>query len=75
MKLCIVVKYAGWIAGIIGGILILLGVIGFFANLEILNVKRFSNFFWYANTILLFAIFCLIASYTCNCGACKDKQE
>jgi hypothetical protein len=36
------------------------GVIGFFTG-EFMNVVRFSNFFWFANTFALFGILNLVA--------------
>lgn len=69
MKLHLICKYAGMLSGGLAGLFMLFGVIGFFTG-EFLNVARFSNWFWFANTLLFFAIFCMLVFI-----GCKDKQE
>ncbi|MBC8486455.1 MAG: hypothetical protein H8D45_10495 [Bacteroidetes bacterium] len=52
-------KYAGLAAGALAALLILAGIIGFFSGV-FLNVNNFFNYFWFANTFLFFAIFCML---------------
>lgn len=54
-------KYLGLVSLVITGLLILGGVIGMYTG-EFLNVRRFSNFFWFANTFALFGILCMLVS-------------
>jgi preprotein translocase subunit SecD len=65
MKLHQIFRIAGLISGLIGAILIICGVIGFLTG-EFLGVIRFSNFFWYANTFLMFAIFASLVFIGCT---------
>lgn len=69
MNLKVICKYFGLLSGAIAILLVLAGVIGFLKG-EFLNVVRFSNFFWFANTFFLMAIFGIVTSI-----ACKDKSE
>lgn len=69
MKLSLICKYTGLLFGGLAGLFMLFGVIGFFTG-EFLGVARFSNWFWFANTLLLFAIFSILVFI-----GCKDKQE
>jgi uncharacterized membrane protein len=62
-------KFGGLISGTMGAIMIVLGFIGFFTG-EILNVRDYSNFFWFANPFLMLGIFGLVASI-----ACKGKEK
>jgi len=62
-------KFAGLISGVFGAVLIILGIIGFFAG-EILNVQNYYNFFWLANAFVMLGIFGLLASIVC-----KDKEK
>jgi len=64
-----IIKYAGLAAGALAALLILAGIIGFFSGV-FLNVGNFFNYFWFANTFLFFAIFCMLVFI-----ACKDKEE
>lgn len=54
-----IIKYVGLASGALAALLILAGVIGFFTG-EFLNVKHFVWFFWAANTLLFFGIFCIL---------------
>lgn len=49
--------------------MIILGFIGYFTG-EILNVRNYSNFFWFANPFLMLGIFGMVAHI-----ACKDKEK
>lgn len=69
MKLNQLFKFAGLLVGTAGAIMILFGFIGYFVG-PFLNVQNFANFFWYANPLLMFGIFGLLASF-----ACKDKEK
>ncbi|MCD4735025.1 MAG: hypothetical protein K8R53_03190 [Bacteroidales bacterium] len=69
MKLHLLCKYLGLITGGFAGLLLIAGIIGYFSG-EFLNVTRFTNFFWFANSFLFFAIFCMVVNI-----ACKDKKE
>jgi hypothetical protein len=53
-------KYLGYIFGIIGGLFILSGIIGYFTG-EFLKVRNFTWFFWAANTFIMFGIFAMVA--------------
>jgi hypothetical protein len=53
-------RILGLASGLLGGILILLGVIGFLIGDEFLGVRNFYNWFYIANSFLFFAIFCLV---------------
>lgn len=59
MKLDQLFKYLGLISLLITGLLIIGGVISMYTG-EFLNVKRFSNFFWFANTFALFGILSIL---------------
>ncbi len=69
MKLHLIFKYTGLLVGTLGAIMIVLGFIGFFAG-EILNVANYSNFFWFANPLLIFGIFGMVAHI-----AFKDREK
>lgn len=69
MKLNVICKYTGLFFGGLAALFMLFGVIGFFTG-EFLGVVRFSNWFWFANTFLLFAIFSILVFI-----GCKEKQE
>jgi hypothetical protein len=53
-------KYVGLISGIIGGLFLLAGIIGYFTD-EFLNVRNFTWFFWAANTFIMFGIFGMVS--------------
>jgi hypothetical protein len=72
MKLNTILNYLGWAAGIAGGLLVLGGVIGFLTGGPFLGVANFYNFFYFANSFLLFAIFLVAATRCCCC--CKDDK-
>jgi hypothetical protein len=55
-------------AGILAIIFMIGGLISFFTG-EFLHVKRFANFFWFANSFLLLGIFGMVVYI-----ACKDKE-
>ncbi|MBM3436580.1 MAG: hypothetical protein FJY07_10240 [Bacteroidetes bacterium] len=69
MKLHQICKYAGFIAGGIGALFIIGGIIGYFIG-EFMGVRNFSWFFWAANTFIYFGIFALVGYI-----ACKDKAD
>jgi len=69
MKLHLIFKYIGMLAGIVGMVMILLGTIGFFSG-EIFNVRYFANYFWFANIFFVFGIFGMVVYI-----ACKDKEK
>lgn len=69
MKLHLFFKFAGMIAGLFGAIMILLGIIGFFAG-EIFSVQNYSNFLWYSVPFLMFGIFGMVVHI-----ACKDVEK
>lgn len=60
MKIDQICKYMG-LASLVGTALLLVGGLISFYTGEFLNVKRFSNFFWFANTFALFGILCFVA--------------
>ena len=68
MKLHIAFKYIGLAAGILAILFMIGGTISFYTG-EFLNVLRFSNFFWFANPLLLLGIFGMVVHI-----ACKDKD-
>jgi hypothetical protein len=69
MKLNLLFKYAGLVAGIAGAVIMLLGIIGFFAG-EILSVSNYYNFFWLANAFFVAGIFGMVAHI-----ACRDREK
>ena len=71
MKLHQFFRFAGLASGILSVILMICGAIGFLTG-EFLGVIRFSNFFWFANTFLLFAIFASLVFIGCTI---KEKFE
>jgi len=73
MKLCKILNYLGWAAGIAGGLLVIGGVIGFLIGGTFLGVANFYNYFYFANSFMLFAIFAVAATRSCCC-CCKDDK-
>jgi len=61
-------KYGGLLAGILGTLLILAGIIGYFTG-GFLNVRNFTWFFWAANSFIMLGIFGLVGYI-----ALKEKQ-
>ncbi len=61
-----------WIAGIIGGIIMLLGIIDFFFHAQLFTVVKAVNYFNTANSFLLLAILCTLYHYNCTC---KDEKK
>ncbi|MBU2652193.1 MAG: hypothetical protein KKA81_14790 [Bacteroidetes bacterium] len=51
-----IAKLISWMAGTAGGLLLLGGVIAFFAGGEFLGVKNHFNWFFVANSFFLLAI-------------------
>jgi hypothetical protein len=76
MKLHMFCKYVGLAAGVLGGLLILLGMIGFFTG-ELLSVQDYRNFFWLSHYMLLLAIFGMVTYVACNnhCACCKEDKQ
>jgi len=68
MKIHLFFKFSGMIFGVVGLIMIILGVIGFFYG-EILRVSNYSNFLWFSIPFLLYGIFGVTVHI-----ACKDKE-
>lgn len=73
MKIKTLVIYAGWACGILGALLMLAGVIGYFTNGEFLSVRNYFNFFFLADSFIILGIFCVLAG-RCRCG-CKDDAK
>ena len=69
------VCYAGWAAGIAGALLILLGVISFLFDLEIIGVRYFYNWFYIANSFIFLGIFGLIGGHYRECRQEKEHQD
>ena len=69
MKLHLGFKFIGMIVGVFGAIMILLGIVGFFAG-EIFTVQKYSNFLWYSIPFLLLGIFGMVVHI-----ACKDSEK
>ena len=65
MKLGQICKYLGLIAGGIGGLLILGGIIGFFVG-PFLSVEKYWNFFWGSQFFFMAAIFGMLVHMSCN---------
>ncbi|GAB4311518.1 MAG: hypothetical protein Kow00127_01580 [Bacteroidales bacterium] len=53
----------GLVAGSLGILFILAGIIGYFVD-NFLNVRNFTWFFWAANSFLMMGIFSLVASHS-----------
>jgi hypothetical protein len=68
MKLHTICKYVGLAAGALALLLMIGGVISFYSG-EFMGVRRFSNFFWFAQPLLLLGIFGMVVHI-----ACKDKE-
>ncbi len=64
-------KIKGLIAGIIGALLMLGGVIGFFVGCEFLGVRNFYNWFFIANSFLIIGILCFLITIVYK----EDKKE
>ncbi len=64
-------KIKGFIAGIIGALLMLGGVIGFLVGGEFLCVKNFYNWFFIANSFLIISILSFLITIACK----EDKKE
>ena len=62
-------RYVGLLSGSVGGLFILFGLIGKLYR-DFLGVLYYANWFWFANTFILFAVFCMLAVL-----ACKDKND
>jgi putative Mn2+ efflux pump MntP len=69
MKVHLFFKFAGMIAGVFGAIMIVLGIVGFFAG-TVFSVQHYSNFLWFSIPFLLFGIFGMLVYI-----ACKDKEK
>ncbi|HPE55392.1 MAG TPA: hypothetical protein P5514_04175 [Bacteroidales bacterium] len=52
-------KYLGIVAGLLGILFILCGIIGFYTG-EFLHVRNFTWFFWAANSFIMLGIFGLV---------------
>jgi hypothetical protein len=65
MKLGQICKYTGYISGGIGALLMLGGIIGFFAG-PFLSVAKYWNFFWGAQFFFVAAIFFMLVHFSCN---------
>jgi hypothetical protein len=74
MKICTIVNYIGWAAGIIGILMLLAGVICFFTGNEFLGVKYFQNYFMVANTFFFMGIFLMVSTRCFCCCNCKDDK-
>lgn len=59
MKIDLILKYIGLASLLITTLLVLGGIIGYFTG-EFLNVRNFSNYFWFANSFALFGIFNMV---------------
>jgi uncharacterized protein involved in response to NO len=59
MKIDQICKYVGLAALVVTFLLIIGGIISFYTG-EFLNVRRFSNFFWFSNVFALFGIFNMV---------------
>jgi hypothetical protein len=53
-----------WIAGILAGVLVLMGTISFFFKLQLLGINHAVNYFHAANSYLLVAICSLLLKRT-----------
>jgi hypothetical protein len=77
MKLHMFCKYVGLAAGVLGGLLILLGMIGFFTG-ELLSVQDYRNFFWLSQPVYAVAgNFRMVTYVACNnhCACCKEDKQ
>ena len=61
MKLDLLLKYLGFVFGLIAFLLILGGVISFYSG-EFMHVRRFATFFYFANAMGIFGILSFVAS-------------
>lgn len=61
MKLNLFFKYSGLISGIFGALLIILGIIGFFAG-TVFSVQRYWSYLWASIPFLMYGIFGLVAN-------------
>lgn len=71
MNISVILKFKGLASGLIGGILMFLGVVGFFVGDEFLGVRNFYNWFYVANSFIFFGIFCFVMRLNCK----KDEKE
>ncbi len=62
MKLSGFATLIGWISGVIGALFILAGALGFLTG-KFLGVSNFYNWFYFANSFILFGVFCLLAGH------------
>jgi len=49
-------EYLIWVAGILAGLLMIIGIIAFFFNLRIFGINHVVNYYHVANSFLLLAI-------------------
>ncbi|HNQ82693.1 MAG TPA: hypothetical protein PLW31_08070 [Bacteroidales bacterium] len=78
MKLYDVISYLGYLSGIFGGLMMLAGVIGFLTGTEFLGVKYYYNYFFYANSFLLFGVFIILGTRQfchCHCHTHDDACQ
>jgi len=75
MKLSKCINWLGWASGIFGGLLMLGGVIGFLTGNEFLSVRNFYNWFFVANSFILFGIFLVLGTRCCCCCSCEEEKK
>ena len=61
MKLDQLLKYLGFVFGLIAFVFLLGGAISFFTG-EFMHVRRFATFFYFANAMGIFSILSFVAS-------------
>lgn len=71
MKFSDALRFLGLGSGLLGALLILGGVIGFFIGDEFLGVRNFYNWFYIANSFLFLGIFCFVMKLNCK----KDEDK
>lgn len=75
MKLSKLISWLGWASGIFGGLLMLGGVIGYITNSEFMTVRNYYNWFFLANSFILFGIFLVLGTKSCCCSCEKEEEK
>jgi len=68
--------WLGWASGIFGGLLMLGGVVGYLTNSEFLTVRNYYNWFFLANSFILFGIFLILGTRgCCSSSSCEEEEK
>ena len=74
MKFKEFIYFLGWASGLLGAMLMLCGVIGFFRGGPFLMVHSFYNWFYVANSFLFLGTFLVLATFYAKYSDEKEKN-